>query len=67
MSKKEYQMPVLQVVIINSRYHLLAGSDQPVGKASSNAGLTGSGPDGEIEGNSGGARSRGFSDWDDEY
>jgi hypothetical protein len=62
--KKEYLKPQMQVVNINSRHQLLAGSN--LNRVAGNSGLRGAGTDGSITGGSGEGRSRGFDDWDDE-
>lgn len=58
MNKKVYQKPAVQVVVIKAQQHLLDGSEvKSVG---------GNVFDSEVKAGSGGARSRGFDDWDDE-
>ena len=57
MNKKEYQKPALRAVTINIRHQLLNTS---VNNVAGNASLNYGG------GNSGPARSRNFSGWDDE-
>ena len=57
-----YQHPRLQVVALRYESHLLGGSPT-VNGVESNASLKYGGGD---NGQSGGARSRGFDDWDEE-
>lgn len=56
--KRNYVKPQMQVVKINQRVSILAGS--PVGKVGSNVGL------GLGGGSSEGGRSRDYDDWDEE-
>ena len=56
--KKNYVKPQIEVVIVNC--HILAGSTDKIDSVSGNV------FEGTISGGTGGGRSRGADDWDDE-
>jgi hypothetical protein len=58
--KKEYMKPQIEVVKVNMSCQILAGSDSNV------TGVSGNVFNGGISGGSGGGRSRGSDDWEDE-